>query len=419
MIKQYFDPHQEWFWLTISLVAWGLTLSLLMGSDGSPGWGFLRVAVVLVVTAVVLLTSVHIPRLGAILVIFLACIALTAAVVFGIYHLMKAGFNWRVFVGLLDLVIGIVLLVLASRQLFAGLARGWLFLTIPAVTIVVLVIVWTILPAVIATNVPRIPVGMKTPADFGLVAREVRFMASDGVEMGGWYIPSTGQSEAVPAIVLRHGSGSTSSDVFPQAAVLAKHGYSILVTDARGHGLSKGRAMDFGWYGNSDIEGAVSFLVAQPNIDIKRILVVGMSMGGEEAIGALADDSRISAVVAEGATARTDADKTWLKEIFGTRGRIQLGLEWIEYSLADLLTEAHKPVTLADAAKSAAPRPLLLITAGEVEDELYAAQYIQQQSPSNVTIWTVPGAGHTQGLFVAPSDWERTVFEFLDKALVR
>ena len=105
--------------------------------------------------------------------------------------------------------------------------------------------------------------------------------------------------------------------------------------------------------------------------------------------------------------------------MYGIRGRIQLGLEWVQYSLTDLLTDASKPVALVDAARAAAPRPVLLIAAGRVPDEGHAAAYIQQHAPASVTTWIVAGAGHTQGLSVAPAEWERTMIGFLDAALVR
>jgi len=66
----------------------------------------------------------------------------------------------------------------------------------------------------------------------------------------------------------------------------------------------------------------------------------------------------------------------------------------------------------------ASPRPLLLIAAGEVEDEQYTAAYIQKQAPLSVFIWTVPGSGHTGGLSTAPVEWEVTVIGFLDRALL-
>ena len=58
--------------------------------------------------------------------------------------------------------------------------------------------------------------------------------------------------------------------------------------------------MDLGWWGEVDVPAAVTFLAAREEIDDARIGVVGLSMGGEQAIGALAVDPRIRVVVAEG-----------------------------------------------------------------------------------------------------------------------
>ena len=57
-------------------------------------------------------------------------------------------------------------------------------------------------------------------------------------------------------------------------------------------------------------------------------------MRGEEAIGAAATDPRIRAAVAEGATGRTAADKAWLSDAYGWRGRLQEGLEHVQERVA-------------------------------------------------------------------------------------
>lgn len=66
------------------------------------------------------------------------------------------------------------------------------------------------------------------------------------------------------AIVLLHGAGSTRSDVLDQAAVLAHYGFGVLMIDARGHGDSGGRAMDFGWHGDADSAAATGYLRLTP-----------------------------------------------------------------------------------------------------------------------------------------------------------
>jgi hypothetical protein len=62
------------------------------------------------------------------------------------------------------------------------------------------------------------------------------------------------------------------------------------------------------------------------------------------------------------------------------------------------------------------PRPLLLITAGDVPDEARAAAFIAGSTPT-VDIWTVDGAGHGGALRAQPHAWEQRVVGFLDDAL--
>src|SRR5690606_22112581 len=119
------------------------------------------------------------------------------------------------------------------------------------------------------------------------------------------------------------------------AQVLAAEEYGVLLFDARGHGASEGRAMDFGWYGNEDVSGAVTYLAARPGVDFDRIAAVGMSMGGEEAIGAAGADPRIKAVVAEGATSRVAADRAWLPGAHGWRGVLHRAIDQVTYGLVD------------------------------------------------------------------------------------
>ena len=199
--------------------------------------------------------------------------------------------------------------------------------------------------------------------------------------------------------------------------VLARHGYGVLLFDARGMGRSGGRAMNFGWYGEPDLSAALDYLMTRPDVDPSRIGALGESMGGEEAIGALAGDERLRAVVAEGATNRVAADWAWLSDQYGLRGMAQRGVFWLTYGLTDLLTSASPPTSLRRAVAAAAPRRVLLIAAGTMADEQHAGHFVQEASPGTVGLWVVPGAGHTGGLHAQPSEWERRVVTFFDSAL--
>jgi fermentation-respiration switch protein FrsA (DUF1100 family) len=175
--------------------------------------------------------------------------------------------------------------------------------------------------------------------------------------------------------------------------------------------------MNLGWYGDRDVAGALDWLQQRPDVDPGRIGALGESMGGEEALGALAADGRLRAVVGEGATNRVSGDLSWLSEVYGVRGWFQERINWVTTTLTDFLTAARRPITLRSAV-AAAPRPVLLIAAGQVEDEAKAAEAIRQGSPGTVAVWVVPGAGHTGGLRAEPAEWERRVVSFFDATLI-
>jgi pimeloyl-ACP methyl ester carboxylesterase len=312
--------------------------------------------------------------------------------------------------GLLLLAAGVLLMGAALAGFWRhvhGLRRLWL---LPAV-LVALVGLYVVAVPVALTVVP--PTSHDdTPDRHGLTADTVRFPTADGARLSAWWVPS----ENGAAVVLLHGAGETRSATLPQAAVLAAHGYGVLMVDARGHGDSGGRGTDLGWHGDADVRAALEFLDGRVGVDPDRIAVLGLSMGGEEAIGAAAADPRIRAVVAEGATGRTAADKaTWLPG--GVSGALQRELDRLSYAVVDLLTPGPPPTALRDAVAAATGTPFLLITAGTMPDEQDAARVLRDAAPDRVQVWTVPGATHTHALAARPEEWEQRVLGFLDGAL--
>jgi hypothetical protein len=390
-----------------------VSVGFLVGGDGSPGWRTARVALTAAVATAVVYAIRRAPAVVRGLVTY--AVGVVAAVVgagIGLPHLAKTGWSATAVAGLLALVAGAALLVGGAVVTVRGAHRWWRLPVVAAVLLVAVVSLWSGTIAVAATNVPPTAVGAATPGERGLAYDDVTFPTSDGIRLSGWYLASTNRA----AVVLLHGAGSTRSNVLDHAVVLARLGYGVLLFDARGHGRSGGRAMDLGWYGDRDVGAAVSFLRTRLDVDGSRIAAVGLSMGGEQALGAAATDPRIRAVVAEGATNRVAADWAFLSEEYGVRGRIQQGVNALTYAVTDLLTAARPPVTLREAAAAMAPRPALLIAAGNVPDEGHAARHIGRGHPG-VQVWEVPGTGHTRALGTHPREWEHRVSAFLAAAL--
>lgn len=83
--------------------------------------------------------------------------------------------------------------------------------------------------------------------------------------------------------------------------------------------------------------------------------------------------------------------------------------------VTDRTAPAAPPITLREAVARATPRPVLLLTAGEVPDEQEAAEWIRAGAPDSVTVVEQPDTGHTAGLRTDPERWEATVVGFLDE----
>lgn len=381
-------------------------------AGGSPWWAALRVVGVVAV-AVAAHRTLASGRVGSTAVaLVLGVVGLAAGLGLAVPHLAKDPLSLRAAAGVVATGAGAVLALRGGRVVVGGAPRR-ARIPLGALLVVLLALpTWTTAVAVAATNVPPTSDDADGLGAFGLDAWDVGLEVDDGVVLSAWYVPSSNGA----AVVLLHGAGSTRSSTLPHAAVLARHGYGVLLLDARGHGDSGGQAMDLGWHGEDDIAVAVRFLRGRPEVEAGRIGAVGLSMGGEEALGALGADIPLAAVVAEGATGRVAADHAWLDETFGWRGRVQQVLERAITATADLLTDASPPRSLrSSVARSDAP--VLLVAAGRVGDEGRAARHIASAAPDRVEIWTVGGATHTAGLTTRPAEWERRVVAFLDDAL--
>jgi dienelactone hydrolase len=391
----------------------GLALAVLAGAEGTLVWRFSRVLAVVTCTLGVCAAMRRWPgRRRGLLAIAVGTPAIAIAAGF-VPHLVRGG---AVVVQVATVVMaaaGAVLVVsgtaVATRRVGA-VRRG---AAIAGVVVSAGLVAFIVGPAVAVTNVPRIGIDA-FPDTVGLSYRTVVLTTDDDVTLAGWYVPSSNGA----AVVLLHGAGSTRSNVLQHAAALAGDGFGVLMVDARGHGDSGGRAMDFGWYGDRDVAAATEFLAAQPDVDPGRIGAVGISMGGEEAIGAAGSNGLLRGVVAEGATARNAADESWLSDEYGPRGWLQEQLELAQDWVTGLLTEAPKPRSLRSAVAASDGTRYLLITAGRVGDERRAAEHLRAAAPVRVEIWTIDGADHAAGLQTAPDEWPARVVAFLNEVLL-
>ena len=136
----------------------------------------------------------------------------------------------------------------------------------------------------------------------GAPHEDVAFTTSDGLELRGWYVPSR-NGAAVIAFPGRSGPQ-------PQARMLIRHGYGVLLFDRRGEGESEGDPNSWGWGGDRDLHAAIAFLQDRPDVEPGRIGGIGLSVGGELMIETAAEHGGLAAVASEGAGMRSVRELT-------------------------------------------------------------------------------------------------------------
>jgi len=124
-----------------------------------------------------------------------------------------------------------------------------------------------------------------TPQGKGLAFEDVYFSSRDGTQLHGWFIPAEGESKGVVLHV--HGNAGKIGYHFNMVSWLPREHYGVFMFDYRGYGLS-----DDKWPSPrallEDTQAALAWLRQRSGVTSGKILVLGQSLGGNNAVAALA-----------------------------------------------------------------------------------------------------------------------------------
>ena len=124
--------------------------------------------------------------------------------------------------------------------------------------------------------------GVATPIETGLTDVEsVTFETTDGLRLGGWFVPASGTSPRV-TIVVFNGNAGNRGHRGPLAAALQQHGLQVLLVDYRGYGGNPGAPTENGLA--ADSRAARAYLAGRPDVDRSRIVYFGESLGTAVAV---------------------------------------------------------------------------------------------------------------------------------------
>ncbi len=220
------------------------------------------------------------------------------------------------------------------------------------------------------------------PAMFGLRFEPAPF-PSDGLTLDGWFFPASGP-RCAGTVVHCHGNAGNITAHFLHVGWLPAAGWNLFCFDYRGYGRSEGHPSRAGLI--ADAHAAIDYVKTRPDVDPRRVTVLGQSLGGAVGIVAAAERGDIAALAVEGAFSHYRRIAAWHMR----RNPLLWPFAGIVPRL--FMTRGHDPI---DHVSRVAPTPLLIIHGCEddvvpsaMAEELYAAACEPKQ------LWLIDGVGH-------------------------
>lgn len=120
------------------------------------------------------------------------------------------------------------------------------------------------------------------PGSLGLPWKRLELVASDGVRLSAWLIPSERERDRTPVMLCLHGNAGNLSDRLEKMALFRKAGAEQLWVEWRGYGESAGRPSEEGFY--RDAKAARDWLASVRGVPPERLVLYGESLGAGAAV---------------------------------------------------------------------------------------------------------------------------------------
>ncbi len=253
----------------------------------------------------------------------------------------------------------------------------------------------------------------RDPSSEGIAFQEIRFPTRNGKQLYGWWIPGEMDGNR-PTLILVHGWSRNVERVLPYIKELHTRGYHLLAFDARHHGRSdKDRFASMPKFAE-DILAAYKYLETRKEVDLTRVGVIGLSIGGAASIYAAAQNPGLKAVVTVGAFSHPAAV---MRHSFRTYHVPYFPWVWLlfryfEFRLGTRLEE------IAPARHIGNIKGAVLLIHGDQDRvvPLEEAKILYRSAnPDRTELWILPGKGHSD-CHTDPEFWQR-VDTFLRKHL--
>lgn len=245
---------------------------------------------------------------------------------------------------------------------------------------------------------------------------DVSIVAFDGAVLRAWNLQP--RKNFANAVILSHGLSDNRAGMVGYAQFFLRHGYDVLMPDARAHGISGGEIATYGIREANDLHRWLNWL----DLNEQPACIYGFaeSMGAAGLLQSLQSESRFCAVAAESpfSTFREIAyDRVgqffhtgpWLgRTIF--RPMVECAFIYAKWRY-QLNFDLDSPEKAVESTKV----PVLLIH-GQLDSNI-PVRHSRKIAAGNrdVALWEVPGADHCGAIGVAPVELERRVTDWFQQ----
>jgi fermentation-respiration switch protein FrsA (DUF1100 family) len=237
--------------------------------------------------------------------------------------------------------------------------------------------------------------------------QEIELTTQDGIKLAAWYTPPNAEGSGAVILVAHGYNAMRPEEIY---AMFARNGYGVLAWDFRAHGQSGGDISTLGYYEQLDVEAALDYALAQP--DITHLGAWGGSMGAATVILTAAKHPEIEAMVSDSAFPSLE-DVMNLNMPFKFMRPFMLFFgKWS--SGADI--DQVRPV---DKIGKISPRAVFVIDGWEGGAILMNSPYrLYDAAGEPKQIWVEKGVPHLGMYGNNPQLYEKRVINFLDEYLL-
>jgi fermentation-respiration switch protein FrsA (DUF1100 family) len=201
------------------------------------------------------------------------------------------------------------------------------------------------------------------------------------------------------------------------AQMLHDGGFAVLMFDMAGSGLRYGEPISLGYMERWHVMDAVRYLLTRPDVDDRRLGVLGVSMGAATALLAAAEDLFIKAIVADSAYATlTDMIKPGIRAFLGAPALVLAPLI-VRYA-ETMMGMRSSEIRPEEAAAQLGERPVLIIHGQDDPlTNVASAHRIYAAVPGPKELWVVPDCEHAYGPVVAEQEYKQRINTFFARWL--